>query len=383
MKKKICFISADPNFLGGVSLYTKNIIKILKEEKPLLEINWVYKGKKNKSFYKEGVNYHELKIPKILFVEEIIFNKKVKKFLDKNYFDIINSHALWGYWIKNYKRKKNQKIIQTYHGTTYYFYKNHLSRFNFLKRIPAYASLIYGFFIEKPPIKKADKIICVSNHVKEELRKLYDTKTNLFVLKTGVDLNQFKIRPKKNIYHKLKLDKKHIYGLYVGRGGFWTKGLDRVVKVSKGIYESNKNYRLLIAGPDKEKIKHLLHEKFIIYIPILKRKEIPFYYNISDILFCLARYEGGGPTLTTGEAMASGCLMVCSEDSRQEIIKNNENGLIIKYNFKEEAKKINQILENKEQKKKIIKKSKETIKKFSLEKWGKEYLEVLFDEKDR
>jgi len=383
MKKKICFISVDPDFLGGISLYTKNIIKILKKRNPLLEITWIYRGGKNKSFWKEGVDYHEFKVLKIPFLEEIIFNKKIKTFLNKNFFEIINSHALWGYWMKHYKKKKNQKIVHTYHGTTYYFYKNHLRRFNLIKKILIYFSLFYGFLIEKPPIKKADKIICVSNHVKEELRKLYGAKDNLVAIKTGVDLNQFKIRSKDRIYKKLRLDESNFYGLYVGRGGFWTKGLDRVINISKELYKLDNNYRLLIAGPDKLKIKHLLHEKFIKYIPVLRRNKINLYYNVADITFCLARYEGGGPTLTTGEAMASGCLMVCSEDSRQEIIRDNENGLIIKENYKEEAKRINKILKNKEQRRKIIKKSRETIKEFSLEKWGKEYLEVLFDEKDK
>ena len=90
MVKKICFISYNPSFLGGISLYTKNIIKEIKKKNPSFELTWICKGGKNKNFYKEGINYVELKTPKTLFLEEIIFNKKVKIFLEKNNFDIIN-----------------------------------------------------------------------------------------------------------------------------------------------------------------------------------------------------------------------------------------------------------------------------------------------------
>lgn len=383
MKKKICLISADPNFLGGVSLYTKNLIEILKKTNPLLKITWIYKGKRNRKFNKEGINYIEIKTPKIILLEELLFNQKIKRYLDKNYFDVINSHALWGYWMKSYKKKKGQKIIHTYHGTTYYFYENHLRRFNFIKRTFASFLLLYGFIIEKPPIKKADKIICVSEHVKKELKELYSSRNNLFVIRTGVDLNQFKKRSKKALYSKLGLDKDKFYGLYVGRGGFWTKGLDRVIKISKEIHNLNNSYQLLIAGPDKSKVEHLIKEDFTIFIPLLKREEIPFYYNISNITFCLSRYEGGAPTLTAGEAMASGSLIICSKDSRQEIIGNEEEGIVLEEFEGKDAKKILDVLKDKKKLKKISENAQHKIKEFSLERWGKEYWRILFDEKNK
>jgi len=105
---------------------------------------------------------------------------------------------------------------------------------------------------------------------------------------------------------------------------------------------------------------------------------MPYYYNSADVFFCMSRYEGGAPTLVTSEAMASGCLVVCSKDSEQEIIKDEENGLIIENFGKMSAEKVLKILEDKKKKEKIIKNAMETIKEISLEKWGKKYLEVLF-----
>jgi len=206
---------------------------------------------------------------------------------------------------------------------------------------------------------------------------LYGKKENVTVIRTGVDLRNFKSRNRNKIKEKLNLNKKNIYGLYVGRGGYWTKGLDRVIKISEGIYNLNKNYRLIVIGADLKKVGHLLNKKFIIYIEQGKRKILPYYYNSSDISFCMSRYEGGAPTLVTSEAMASGCLVVCSKDSEQEIIKDEENGLIVEEFGKKSAEKILEILNDKKKKEKIIKDSMKTVKKLSLEKWGRKYLEVL------
>jgi glycosyltransferase involved in cell wall biosynthesis len=101
------------------------------------------------------------------------------------------------------------------------------------------------------------------------------------------------------------------------------------------------------------------------------------YYSSSDIFFCLSRYDGGAPTLVTSEAMASGCLLVCSKDSEQEIIEDNKNGLIISKFDENDARKIINTLKDKKNMENIVKNSIRTIKEFSLEKWGKRYFDIL------
>jgi len=377
-KLKICFVlGIDPSFDGGMGLYQRNLLESIKSQNKNYELSVVYFGKENKKFLKENVKYVELKSIFPYPLDQIMENLKLASFLKNNNFDVINAHAIFGAWMQFYKKKKNQILVNTYHGVTYYFFKCHLERFGLFKKILFSPLLAFSYFMERPPMKKADKIICVSERVKNELERLYGKRKSMKFIRTGVDLKKFKRQDKIKARGRLGLDKNKVYGLYVGRGGYWRKGLDRAVEISEKLYFLDKNYRLIVIGADKSKVKNLIDKEFLIYVENGEREKMPFYYGASDIFFCMSRYEGGAPTLVVSEAMASECLLVCSKDSQQEIIKNNENGLIIKYNFKEEAKKINQILGNKEQKKKIIKKSKETIKKFSLEKWGKEYLEVL------
>jgi glycosyltransferase involved in cell wall biosynthesis len=377
--KRICIISANPEFLGGISLYTWNTIKYLKKEGN--EIFWVYGGNKNRIYKKNGLTFVEIKYFSIYPLNEIIFNFKVKKFLEKNKFKIINSHATWGFWMNFYKKQEEETIIHTYHGSTYYFFKNHLKRFNLFFKIILSPILYFSYFIEKPPMKKANKIICVSNHVKTEFKNLYGKRKNVFVIRTGVDLNKFKQINKKIARKKLNLDSKKIYGLYVGRGGYWRKGLDRAIKLSKNIYELNKNYKLIAIGPDYKKVKHLINKPFIKYIERGARDTLPYYYSSCDLFFFLSRYEGGAPTLVTSEAMASGCFVIFSEDSKQEIIENDKEGVIIDFNncnYKKEAERILKILDNKDKLKEIIRNSLKKIKEFSLDNWAKKYLYVLF-----
>jgi len=373
---KICFmtISSSPDFLGGYSLYHKNLIKYLKTNCKDLDISWVYFGNKDNSYTKEGVKYFELKSNKLqsfMFLGRSIL---LAKFFTKNYFEVIN--PLGGIWTFLYKKKKDQKIIHTFHGTAYYFNKNHFKRFNLLQKI-LFSPLLLISWIGEKPHKKADKIICVSEKVKRQVQKLYGKKKDIKVIRTGVDLKNFKVRNKNKIKEKLNLDLNKTYGLYVGGGGYWTKGLDRAIKLAGEINKINKKLKLIIIGPDEKKVKHLVNRKFVIFLKNIPREKIPYYYNASDVFFCMSRYEGGAPTLVTSEAMASGCLIVCSKDSEQEIIENETNGLIINEFGKKDAKKVLEILKDKKKKEKIIKNSIKTVKEISLEKWGKKTREVL------
>jgi glycosyltransferase involved in cell wall biosynthesis len=376
--KKIAIIStSNPFFLGGISLYITGFIKFLKDKKDV-EIYWIYSGKENKQYKKDGVNFFEIRVLEKYPLDEFIFSLKILNILKKERFDIINSHAQEGFWMNFYKKENGQRLIHTYHGVTYDFFKVHLKRFSKIKKTIISPILIYSYIIEKPPWKKADRVICVSEHVKDDLDNLYGKRENVDIIRTGVNLKQFKPRKKDEIRKKLGLEDKRVYGLYVGRGGYWRKGLDRAVSISEKIYDSHKNYRLIAIGPDYKKVKHLINKPFIKYIEKGTRELLPFYYSACDFFFSFSRYEGGAPTLVTSEAMASGCFVLFSRDSQQEIIKDGVNGLIINNFGEKEADEAWNIFEDKQKLRKIIKNSIKTIKSLSLEKWGRQYLKVLF-----
>ena len=75
--------------------------------------------------------------------------------------------------------------------------------------------------------------------------------------------------------------------------------------------------------------------------------------------------------------MTSGCPIIFSKDSQQEIIKDKENGIIIdKFNI-ESSEIIMEILKDRKLKEKIIKNEIRTIKELSLDNWGEEYIKIL------
>ncbi|MFH1503092.1 MAG: glycosyltransferase family 4 protein [Candidatus Diapherotrites archaeon] len=377
--KSICLVSgSSPEFLGGISLYQRNLIEYSKKNNLDFRFTWIYPGKENKEFILNEIRCIELKSIKYPFLEEFDFARKVRKIISKKNFDIINTHANWGYFLKNYNKRENQKIIHTCHGVSYQYFKVQFSRFGFFRYL-LYTLLPLIYLLEKPPMKKADKIICVAEKVKEDLEKIYWKRKNLKVIRTGVDIKNFKSISKGKSRKELNLDKNKIYGLYSGRGGYFNKGLDRAVNLGKELYILNKNFRLIVIGSDKIKCKEYLDEPFIIYRGIIDRNILNKYYSASDFFFSLSRYEGGAPTLAVGEAMASECLVVCSKDSKPEIIENDANGLIIENFDKNDANKIIRVLNDKKNKSEIIKNSIKTIKELSLEKWGEKYFEILMD----
>lgn len=375
--KKIALISgSSPEFLGGISLYKKNLIEYAKKNKLNLDFTWIYAGLKNQRIILNGIKTIEIKSCKFPFLKDLDFSRKVKKILEQENFEIINSHANWGYFLKKYKKKENQKIIHTYHGVTFPYMKIQYSRFGILKYL-FYPLLLHSYFIEKPAIKKADKIICVSEKVKSGLEKLYKKRRRAEIIRTGVNTKEFRKVSRELARKRLNLEKNKIYGLYSGRGGYWNKGLDRAISLGKEIYEKDKNFRLLVIGAEKKNCDKYLQEKFVLHRGVVDRERLKDYYSACDLFFCLSRYEGGAPTLANSEAMASGCFIVFSKDSQQEIIQNEREGLIIDSFGKESAEKILRILKDEKKLREIKKDAKKKIKEFDLESWGKKYFEVL------
>ncbi len=376
--KKVALVSgSSPKFLGGISIYQKNLINYAKKEKLNLQFYWIYPGKENKKYIFEGIKCIEIKSSSYPFIKEFDFAKKAKEIISEEEFDFINTHANWGYCLKNYHKKENQKIVHTYHGVTVPYVKIQLKKFGILKRFLLSPLIISSYILEKAPMKKADEIICVSNKVKKDLEKIYWKRKGFKVIRTGVDLKNFKKISKEKSRKNLKLENNKIYGLYSGRGGYWNKGLDRAISIGKEIYKKNDNFRLIVIGSNVKKCKKYLKEKFIIYRGIIKRKEIKNYYSACDFFFSLSRYEGGAPTLVNGEAMASGCFIIFSKDSEQEIIKNGKEGLIIDTFGRKSAEKILTILKNKNKLMKIQENSRKKIQEFDQKSWGKKYFEIL------
>lgn len=384
MNKQICFVmDASPKFLGGTSIYVLNFIKYLQSKKLKFKITCIFPGELDREYIEGEIKFIEVKNKYFFPINMHLYTKKVAKILSTKRFDYINSQAMAGNYLRYYV-PKNSFITNTYHGVAYYFYKIHFEEKSLLKKIGALYYMFFGRYFEKAAINRANKIISVSNHVERELKKIYGSPHASEVIRSSVDLLKFKLRDRKAILTELSLAENKIYGLYVGRGGPWRKGLDRAINLSRELYKLNNKYFFIIIGPtenmENKKIISKLSGKYR-YIPIADRDLLSKYYSLSDIFFCFSRYEGGAPILTLGEAMASGCIPICSKDSNQEIIEKNKNGILIN-DFKENsAKKVINLIKNKKQISKIKRENKIKIKDFSIALWGEKYFEAITNEK--
>jgi len=374
-KLKICFIPhSAPDYLGGVSLFFNNFINYMRSQKVDCEITWIYFGNKHRTYKKNGLACIEVPKSKLGVFTPFFEKLRFAKILRNNDYDVLTTGS--GIWTTFYKKPKNQTLVHTFHGTVYTYYKNHLQKYNPFIRMFLYPYLILPYFGEFIT-KKADVIICVSEKVRRDVEALYGAQNDISVIRTGVDLKTFKPKNKNNARRKMGLEKNFLYGLYVGRGGYWTKGLDRVINLSKELYNKDKNYRLIVIGPEGNEVNEFLKEDFIISLKDVPREKMPDCYASSDMFFCLSRIEGGAPTLVVSEAMASGCLVVTSKSSEQEIINNKKNGLVIDEFGNRDAQTILDIFRNENMRKQIIKESLKEIRKLSLDSWGKKYMDAI------
>ena len=101
-----------------------------------------------------------------------ILKRSIGKIMKNNFtanvtFDVVFSTG--GLWTWFYLKPQSQKLTHIFHGTVSYFYKNHLKRFSKIKQIFFSPILWLGKLTEQPHYE-SDKIICVSNKVKKQVK---------------------------------------------------------------------------------------------------------------------------------------------------------------------------------------------------------------------
>ncbi|MBW9221857.1 glycosyltransferase [Methanothermococcus sp. SCGC AD-155-C09] len=166
-------------------------------------------------------------------------------------------------------------------------------------------------------IKHCDRIICVSNYLKEQLPKDYRSKTE--VIYNGVDFN---------IFQDIGVDED--YGLFVG-SLVLQKGLPTLINAIKDI---DFNFKIIGDGPLFNDIRNYITRKNIKNIELLGRRdhlEVSEYIKRCSFLVLPSISEGLGMTLL--EAMASGkCVIGSNVGGIPELIIDNYNGFLFEVN---------------------------------------------------
>ncbi|MDO8467786.1 MAG: glycosyltransferase family 4 protein [Nanoarchaeota archaeon] len=308
----------------------------------------------------EGVYVHRCKYLLQIANFAVIFPSVFNKLL-KNDFDIIHSHVFGHvHFVLAAFAAKIKKIphVHTTHCPWSDAYRSFTGRLGIL--------ISYNIF-SRLALKLTNKIIAITPWEIDFIKKYGGSKEKIEVIPNGMAEIFFnKISPN-NFKRKNKINGRLV--LYFGRLNV-TKGPDKFVEIAKLILKDKKDVTFVIRGPDegmRETVKKLIgkEKRIILMNETRDRKEIASMYQSADV-FVLPSYREGLP-LTLFEAMASGLPIVASPVNGVPYeMSEPENGFLIDYGENEKYKKrIIELLENTNLRKKISKNNIEKSKKYN------------------
>jgi len=236
-------------------------------------------------------------------------------------------------------------------------------------------------------LKKADRIITVSNYSKSEIIKYLDyPEKKIDVIYNGLDHNEFKVlKDNKAVLRKYGVSERNSLILFVGTEEP-RKNLLRIIKSIGKISKKNNNITLLKVGTPlnidrrhelKTYIKKLGLENNVKFLDYVSEKDLIKIYNSVDFLVLPSLYEGFGfPAL---EAMACGCPVITSNTTSLPEVVGDAAITINPYNIDQLAEAMYKLLKNNETRKKLIKKGLKRAKLFTWKKASEETLKI-YDE---
>ena len=226
---------------------TRHPQDIEKEEKGELKIFYV--GDKplrcTKRFYKESAE---------------LFGK----LNNEQHFDVVHSQSTSGYGFARFCKEKTP-FIATLHGTA----MNEIKSVMNTRSIKGLFTALYIFFNDviliredKTACERADRIIAVSNELKEDIRKQYNIpKEKIITIPNGVEVDRFKPDiDVSDLEKKYGLQDRKIIlmiGMMTGQ-----KGHDLLIQVMPELLKENKNIKLILAGsgPELNNLKDMASE---------------------------------------------------------------------------------------------------------------------------
>ena len=179
--------------------------------------------------------------------------------------------------------------------------------------------------IEKKILRFDDKIICISNYVKEYLRKIGIPNNKLEVIYNGVDLS---------IYEKLtKIPEQYFTIGTIGRLDI-QKGIDTLLYSFKKVLSQKEFIKLEVIGEGPLKTEYINLSKElglsqnVTFLGKLKPEEVRQQMRKWNLFVLASRWESFGMVLI--EAAAMGLPIIATNvEAIPEIIDDGKNGLLI------------------------------------------------------
>jgi len=292
--------------VSGYGIRTENILKTLTTFKinnyPLIYENIV----NNYPFFRyNGIKYYQYstilrksflnKIPdkfetikkifkNFLLINETIFrvpHRKISNIIEKNKINLIHGYSPY-YFSQFGEMIKEKKGIPFIYEKRGFFELTNLTEGIYNKN-----SLLFRWdrFNENRLLRKADKIITLSNQMKKEIVKMGINSEKIQVIYNCVNSNEFiPSKPNKNLIKKFNLKGKRIIG-YVGNIRK-LEGIEYLLKAFSNISNKFKDLIVLLVGKIKIdlkiKLEKLIYElgikNKVIFTGVVPYKDIIYYY---------------------------------------------------------------------------------------------------------
>lgn len=370
MKIAIQAADLDAERIDGTRVYILNLLKHFGELDSSSEFLIYHKKKFNPELTPPYFsNYRVIKKPFPFFWTQSRFAWEIWK--DKPDVLWMPMQAL-PFW-----RRKELKTVVTIHDLAFKYFLDHFPRKD-LRRLNWFSDYA---------IKKADKIIAVSQSTKKDILKFYPRvkEEKIKVIYHGFDQEVFqKSVPEKDLEIFLRdyglKPKKYI--LYAGAIQP-RKNLETLISAFEIFKTQNaSDVKLVLAGEKawlwEETVKKALRSPFkedIIMPGKLKFRDLGRLMRGAAIFVLPSLYEGFGiPVL---EALAAGVPVICSRNSSLPEVGGEAAVYFDAGSAEELAEKIGKVLADENLRNEMAKKGEEQLKKFSWEKCARETLEYL------
>ncbi len=234
----------------------------------------------------------------------------LKRYLNKNKFDIIHAHyGLCG--IVSSLAKKNEKLIVSFMGEDLLGSYTARDKFTLLSKLIVW--------INKYFVKKYDYIIVKTN----ELAGIISKYKNVLIQPNGVDFNLFYPIEKEEARKQLHLNPNFKIIIFVSNPT-----------------RTEKNFKLA------QKAFNIIKQPDFLLIPVFNKnqEELNQYYNAADVLILTSLHEGSPNVIK--EAMACNCPIVATDvGDVKENISNTFGCYITSFDPLDIVKKIKLVLE--------------------------------------
>ncbi|MCY6369533.1 glycosyltransferase family 4 protein [Clostridium ganghwense] len=352
----------------GIGVYTYELLKGLFSmyPQPSYELLWDNSKEKVKIGKNISVSYVDLKINRkendLQNIESYILSNKVNIYHSPN-----NGFSIPQNKVCNY--------ITTVHDVLPLINSSYVD--------DKYLKKFYDVFPNA--VEKSDKIIVVSEYIKEIIQNNFDIpEKRIDVIYPGCS-DIFKHKNEESCENILK-SKYKIEGDYILYAGsiHIRKNLEKLIKVFKDINRySNNNLKLVLVGNCnnkrrqyylklKELVETLKLEEFVIFVGSVEYDDMPYFYSKAKCVVNLSKYEGF--PLSTIEAMACETPVVCNKQTLFRKVLD-EAGILVDANDKEDIfEGVVEVIYNDSYREKVLSKQREQVKKY---RWDKNILKTI------